>query len=282
MSRKTRPRSRSGDARGVEPVTSVDAGFFDDAYIRVLKPFHTEEEARYEAGALRDLLGLAQDDRVLDLGCGWGRHLHLLAEAGHDVVGLDLSVTLLRRARAGRDGHGRGAPLVAGDMRRLPLADGSFDVVLNLATSLGLFLEDGPAIRALREVGRVLRPGGRFLLEGMHRADVEAEFAPRDAWTLDDGTEVRVRRRFDPARGVSHEVLRWDGPGGSGTKRHSLRIRSAQEVDRLLKTAGLRVLDRRGNWTGETFERRSPRLIVVAERPRNSYVSAPTDATEER
>ncbi|MGK7310863.1 MAG: class I SAM-dependent methyltransferase [Candidatus Longimicrobiales bacterium M2_2A_002] len=265
--------------------------FFDDAYVRVLEPFHTEEEARYETAALRELLGLAQGDRLLDLGCGWGRHLGLLDTAGHDVVGLDLSLAFLRRAReesVGRtdrahgEGRGPAPPLVAGDMRRLPLTDATFDVVLNLATSLGLFLDDAPAREALREVGRVLRPGGRLLLEGMHRADVEAGFAPRDAWTLDDGTEVRARRRFDPVRGVSHEVLRWDGPGGSGTKRHSLRIRSAGEVERLLERVGLRVLDRRGDWTGEPFGRRSPRMIMVAERPRNSYFSARTDATEER
>lgn len=174
----------------------------------------------------------------------------------------------LRGREAGEDrGPGSGSRLVAGDMLRLPFASASFDVVINLATSLGLFLEDAPAVRALTEARRVLRPGGRLLLEGMHRADVEAAFAPRDAWTLDDGTRVRARRRFDADRGVSHEVLRWDGPGGSGAKRHALRIRSAAELDRLLQGAGFRVRERFGDWTGESLTERSPRMIAVAERP---------------
>ncbi|MDX1674312.1 MAG: class I SAM-dependent methyltransferase [Longimicrobiales bacterium] len=248
-----------------------DPDFFDLAYYRLLAPFHTEAGARRETAAIRELLGLAQGDRILDLGCGWGRHTTLLAGAGHDVVGLDLSLPLLRRVRrrTGPDDHpGRaGTPLrlVAGDMLRLPLADERFDVVLNLATSLGLFLDDAPATRALAEARRVLRPGGRLLLEGMHREEVEPAYARRDGWMLEDGTEVRVRRRLDPT-GVSHEVLRWEGPQGSGEKRHSLRLRTGEEVLTLLRAAGLAVLASYGDWTGEPFQASSPRLIAVAGR----------------
>ena len=248
-----------------------DASFFDHAYYRLLAPFHTEAGTRRETGAIRELLGLAQSDRILDLGCGWGRHAELLADAGHDVLGLDLSTDLLGRVRSrgGPDGRERvsgSLALVAGDMLRLPLADEGFDVVLNLATSLGLFLDDRTATRALTEARRVLRAGGRLLLEGMHREEVEPEFAHRDRWVLEDGTEVRVRRRLDPA-GVSHEVLRWEGPEGTGEKRHSLRLRTGDEVLTLLQAAGLDVMASYGDWTGEPFRASSPRLIAVAGRP---------------
>lgn len=281
------PRAhRPDDGPGADDTGRVDPGFFDDAYYRLLSQFHTEADTRRETAALREILGLAQTDRLLDLGCGWGRHLRLLADAGHDAVGFDLSVALLRRARGRPDtgpdadvegrtpsrpgsrpgSRGHAPPLVAGDMLALPFRNGGFDVVINLATSLGLFLDHATALRALTEVRRVLGPGGRFLLEGMHRADVEAHFASRDSWTLPDGTEVRARRRFDAERGISHEVLRWEGPAGEGEKRHSLRIRWAEEVDRLLQQAGLEVTARYGRWSGETFRASSPRLIMVAER----------------
>jgi SAM-dependent methyltransferase len=233
--------------------------FFDDAYVRLLEPFHGEAEARRETAGLRELLGLAQDDRILDLGCGWGRHLTLLRSVGHDVVGVDLSLTLLRRVPGGA----AAAPLAAADMRRLPFGDGAFDVVLNLATSLGLFLTDEDALEALVEARRVLGPGGTLLVEGMHRDDVVARYASRDRWVLDDGTEVRARRRFDPVTGVSHEVLRWSG----GRKRHSLRLRSATELVALLRAAGLEGVRAFGDWDGRGLSLDSDRLLLVARRP---------------
>lgn len=253
MARRERPR---GD-------------LFDDDYYRLLEPFHPEAEARYEVGAIRDLLGLSLDDRVLDLACGWGRHLRLLRQGGHDITGIDLSLPLLRRAD-GEDG------LVCGNMLHLPFASSSFDVVLNLATSLGLFLDDDMALAALAEARRVLRPGGLLLIEGMHRDDVVARFAERDEWTLGDGTRIRARRRFDPLRGISHEVLRWrrDGGGdgemdghGAGSKCHSLRLRTGTEIAALLEGAGFVVEGAWGDWDGSAFRADSPRLLVRAARP---------------
>lgn len=246
------------------------SAFFDDEYRRILEPFHPEDEARAEVAALREMLGIAQEDRILDVGCGWGRHLRLMWEAGHRAVGVDRSHALLRRALDTGDPGGAwdlaGGGVIVADMLRLPLREGGFDVVLNLATSLGLFLEDGAALDALREMRRALRPGGRLLLEGMHREDVVANYAERDGWTLDDGTEVRVRRRLDAPRGVSHEVLRWQGPGGQGEKRHSLRLRSAREMAGLVEGAGLRLLDAYGGWQQEPFEPASERMILLARR----------------
>ncbi|MFW6330888.1 MAG: class I SAM-dependent methyltransferase [Gemmatimonadota bacterium] len=220
-------------------------------------------EARREAAAIRELTGLAQDDRVLDLGCGWGRHLGLLRGAGHDVTGVDRPLPLLRLARA--EDTGAAGRLVAGDMRRLPFGDGAFDAVLNVATSLGLFLDDAEAVRALGEARRVVRPRGRLLLEGMHRDDVVTDYAARDRWLLDDGTAVRARRRFDALAGVSHEVLRWRrADGGEGRKRHSLRLRTATEVAGLLEAAGWAVEAAFGDWDGAPFRHDAPRLIFLA------------------
>ncbi len=254
-------------------MTATGRSFFGDAYARVLAPFHTEAEARREVAGLREMLALSQEDRLLDLGCGWGRHLALLREAGHRVVGLDLSEPLLRQAAAALTRTPGPHPaehshpqLCCATMLALPFADASFDAVLNLATSLGLFLDDAPARTALAEAARVLRPGGRLLLEGMHREDVEPHFAPRDRWRLDDGTVVRARRRLDRERGISHEVLRWDGPGGGGRLRHSLRLRTAAELTALVASVGLRPAAAWGDWDGEPFTPGAERLILRAER----------------
>jgi SAM-dependent methyltransferase len=113
----------------------------------------------YEA-AVADL-GLRLGDAALDAGCGTGRALPALRRAvgpSGIVLGADLTPEMLRAAvRAGRD---RSAGLAVADVARLPLRDASFDVVF--AAGLVSHLP-GPHAE-LREMARVVRPGGRLAL----------------------------------------------------------------------------------------------------------------------
>lgn len=241
-------------------------GYFDDDFFRLHDPLFPEADSRREVAAMRELLGLPVGARILDAPCGWGRHTRLFAESGLTAVGADLSIDLLRRAHAGRARRPRrrqAESYVACDLRFLPFADHSFDAVVNVFTSLGLFGTDRDDLRALREARRVLAHGGPFLLETMHRDEVIAAYAERDAWTLPDGTQVEMRRRFDPVSGVSREVMRWRRGSQTGEKRHALRLRTATEIDALLRAAGFRGREYYGGWEGQRFTRRSERLIVI-------------------
>lgn len=111
--------------------------------------------------------------RILDIACGTGRHALELARRGFDVVAMDLQEGCLRIARAE-------APIACAvaDMRHLPLAEGSVDLVLNMWNSFGYFLDEAEEAEALREFRRVLRPGGLALLHG----DLDAEAALGGGW----------------------------------------------------------------------------------------------------
>ncbi|MEU5751153.1 class I SAM-dependent methyltransferase [Streptomyces sp. NPDC047853] len=113
----------------------------------------------YEAAAAQ--LGLREGDRVLDAGCGTGRALTpLRAAVGPSglVIGADLTPAMLQAAaRAGRDRDGR---LLLTDVAALPLRSRSLDAVF--AAGLVAHLPD-PA-RDLRELARVVRPGGVLAL----------------------------------------------------------------------------------------------------------------------
>jgi SAM-dependent methyltransferase len=269
--------------------------FFDDAYFDLHEPLFDQARSRREVAGMMELLQLPVGARVLDAPCGWGRHTALLAEAGCVAVGADLSPALLRRAprsgaAAGPEAE-EGGPAPAGaaedaaaehaaadaaaapvgyaaaDIRALPFAAGAFDAVVNVFTSLGLFLEDAEDVAALREARRVLRPGGRLLLESMHRDDVVTAYAERDAWTLPDGTEVRVRRRFDAVTGISHERMSWRRGEARGRKEHALRLRTATEIAGLLREAGFDDVAWYGGWDGAPFTHRDESVIAVAVKP---------------
>lgn len=240
--------------------------YFDETFFHLHEDLFPEEESRYEVAAILELLGLPDGARILDVPCGWGRHTNLFPSAGMQAFGADLSYDLLERAGASARDASLPIRYAAADVRYLPFRDGSFDAVINVFTSLGLFLEDEEDVRALAEARRVLRPGGRFLLESMHRDDVVANYAERDRWRLPNGIEVRVRRRFDPVTGISYERLRWRWGEREGEKRHALRLRTATEVDGLLRAAGFEDVTYYGDWTGEPLRHDSPRIIAVATR----------------
>jgi SAM-dependent methyltransferase len=95
--------------------------------------------------------------RVLDLGCGTGRAMAMLAAAGCRVVGVDLAAGALRVARRDLGPDGR---LIQADAFRLGLASGSFDVVLSLG-----YASVGSYVGAQDEIARVLRPNGVALID---------------------------------------------------------------------------------------------------------------------
>jgi SAM-dependent methyltransferase len=121
-----------------------------------------EEEARL-LGPAGDLRGR----RVLEVGAGAAQCSRWLAGQGAHPVALDLSHRQLQHALRIGDGRGGdpGFPLVEADARALPFADGSFDLACSAFGALP-FVAD--PVRVLREVRRVLRPGGRWVFSVTH------------------------------------------------------------------------------------------------------------------
>ena len=153
------------------------------AYLRYSFTKGTQHEVRF----LIDELGLRPGMRVLDVGCGPGRHARALAEHGIDVVGLDVSERFVELAR---DGAPDGAVFVCEDARAMQY-DREFDAVISLCQ--GAFgLVPGEDTEVLRRMVAALRPGGRGAMTAFN-----AYFQVR--W-LSDADE------FDPDTGVNHEL----------------------------------------------------------------------------
>jgi ubiquinone/menaquinone biosynthesis methyltransferase len=114
---------------------------------------------------LIELARLSETDRMLDLACGTGDLLFAAIPPARSGVGLDVTHRMLQLARQRRSDAR--APVVAGDMLALPFGDDRFTVV-----TTGYGLRNVPDLdQALREIHRVLAPGGRLLSLDFNRPD---------------------------------------------------------------------------------------------------------------
>lgn len=116
------------------------------------------------------LLGDVAGKRILEVGCGSAPCSRWLAEQGAQVVGLDVSMQMLRHGiaameRAATDGLGKRVPLVQAGAEALPFADGSFDAVCSAFGGVP-FVADSALV--MREAARVLKPGGRWVFSVNH------------------------------------------------------------------------------------------------------------------
>jgi SAM-dependent methyltransferase len=212
---------------------------------------------------------------ILDAGCGNGRHAIPLASAGHRVVGVDSSLTLLAAAqRAIRD---TGGPrFVHGSYVGLPFEAASFDAVMCLGTVLGYLGEEGDRA-ALRELRRVLVPGGRLVIETLHGGEIGVRLREREERPLAHGAVLRFDRRFDRARGLMHETQRLeDGRADGSPRSYELRVYAEHELRRMLEQAGFALVGRYGSLVerGEPSPATPLVLVAEADKPRRWLGSA--------
>ncbi|WP_067668914.1 class I SAM-dependent methyltransferase [Nocardia miyunensis] len=111
------------------------------------------------------LLGDISGKRILEIGCGSAPCSRWLAAHGAHPVGLDLSRGMLERGRAAMTRSGPRVPLVQAGAEELPFADESFDLACSAFGAVP-FVAD--SARVMREVARVLRPGGRWVFSVNH------------------------------------------------------------------------------------------------------------------
>ncbi len=224
------------------------------------------ERTEKEASFIADALGLAEDAAILDLCCGWGRHTIPLAERGFRMSGLDLSAYHIAIARENAAKAKVEVEWQEGDMRRLPQDDGSFDAVINMFTAFGYF-DDAENQQVLEEIGRVLKPSGRLLMDVINRDYLMWVFRDADWRERDDGALILERRRWDAETGRVHAA--WTIVGTDGQRRthsHDERVYTREELKLRLAAAGISVVRTFGGYDGSDLQRTSPRLIVLAER----------------
>ena len=234
-------------------------------YLATAEPLLTPALSAVEADRIVSLLRLTPRDRLLDLGCGSGRHARALAGRVGWCCGLERWGAPLRRAGAAP----AGVAWLRGDLRALPLREESFDAALSWYASLFMW-DDAANERALAAAGRLLKSGGRLLVQHANPLALAGQPEATASFTLPDGGRVDETSTWDPATGVDRCARRWRRPDGSlleGTAR--LRYYSPSEWEPLARRAGLHLTAVTSTTppAGGRLGPEAPDLIALLEKP---------------
>ncbi|HJQ10689.1 MAG TPA: class I SAM-dependent methyltransferase [Gemmatimonadaceae bacterium] len=231
--------------------------WFGEDYLHIYQ-HRDETEAESVIELISTNLVGRQIDAVLDLACGAGRHSKVLEERWW-TVGLDLSMSLLKIARR----ETRDAPYVRADMRELPFAADTFDLVVNLFTSFGYFDDDREHVRVLGCLGDSMKVGGTLVIDFLNAAHVRQSLVSYDE-RVENGITIEQHRRISPDNRFVEKKIRLREREREYIER--VRLLSPKDLERMLITAGFQLTKVFGDYAGTTWSESSPRTILFATR----------------
>ena len=237
--------------------------FFSHGSPFLRHPLLTEERTRQEIDFLVDALPLPPGARVLDVGCGFGRHSVELARRGHHVLGIDPAAAMIEAAeqRASEAGLQAEFQQVAAEDYAPPHP---FDAAICLFTTLGQVApsssDDNRGL--LATVAASLRNGGRFALELPQKQPTLDALKPADRFGSDT-SYAQVDRSYDVHTGIVTEQFLIVSPQESRTYNLRYRLFTEQDVERLVAAAGLQILKRFDGYTRAHLTGDSPFMLLI-------------------
>ena len=239
--------------------------FFEGLYARVLPDTFDEETTQGHARIVKRLLRARKGASVLDIPCGTGRVTLPLAGMGLVMTGVDLTARYLARARREARRRGLDVRFIESDMRDIAF-EGEFTGAFNWFGSFGYF-SDADNLAFCRRIFNALKPGGRFLVEGLNKSWLVSHLRP----TVESevaGVKITTRHRWDDRTGRIQGTWTFRKGRVMERRRSSMRVFNGAEIRGLLRTAGFREIVLYGYSPVARFTQHSRRMIAVGRKPK--------------
>jgi len=225
-----------------------------------------------EVDIVEATLELNSHDRILDLCGGQGRHAIELHKRGYkNITVVDYSQVLLRVGLKNAAEVGSPVYFCRGDACELGLADSIFDVVLVMGNSFGYFEDDHQNRRILQEICRLLRPGGKLLLDLIHTEYARQQFKPSSWHEASEDLVVCRQRKLLDAGVLVREMVVSKRSGLIRDVSYFARLFRHKELEELLADSGFKQITRAGKLVSHPrpgdYGLLDKRMVVTAEKP---------------
>ncbi|TRX50892.1 class I SAM-dependent methyltransferase [Fulvivirga sp. M361] len=234
--------------------------WFDSPYYHVLYKERDNKEAEQFINKLVEVLHFSEEDKILDVACGKGRHSIHLNQKGFDVVGIDLSEQNIEFARQYENEH---LHFYEHDMREVFAREG-FDVILNLFTSFGYFEAKEENEVAIKAIAASLKKGGTFLLDFLNPYTVIHNLKLSEEKVM-HGITFKISKKLEEDF-IIKDIHFFD----QGVPHYfQERVRAIRRIEFLdyFHRAGLKVKGIYGNYSFEPYEAEtSDRMIFIVDK----------------
>ncbi len=232
--------------------------WFNSPYYHLLYKNRDEQEAKNFIDRLLENIKPIPAATVLDLACGKGRYSRYLAEKGYSVTGLDIAEESIRYAQQFENEH---LSFFQHDMR-LPYRINYFDYIFNFFTSFGYFETEKDHLKTVVNIGKGLRPDGKFVLDFFNSNKVILNLKPEETKTV-NGVTFHIKRRVDE-EGYILKNIQFEDQGHHFDFTERVRAFTLDDFQTLFGKAGMKIARTFGSYNLDEFdELASDRLILV-------------------
>lgn len=204
--------------------------------------------------------------KVLDAGCGSGRHVFAWAEHGFDAHGFDLSQNSIFLANERAEGI-ENASFSVLDLRKLKdqvESQEKYDIVTNLFTSFGYFPNENDHSDVVEGFSKALKSGGVLVLDYINSEYSKKRMVSSET-QIRDRIEFHIERKFE--KGFFKKSISYTMPNGRNEFYTELvKAWDSHELSELLSSVGLHVKTIKGNYDFSKYHKDSPRMILIAEK----------------
>ena len=248
-------------------------GFFNETYlITDARSVCNADLTRQEVDLVEDVLRLKKKDKVLDLCGGHGRHSLELARRGYsDLTVLDYSGYLIKMGKRMAKDAGTDIRFICADARATRLKRDDYSTVFIMANSFGYSIDEKENLRLLKEVYRLLKSGGKLLLDLTDPDYVKNNLRPISWHEANEDIVVCRKREIDKDVIKAREIVISKKKGLIRDGYYCERLYSRDEIYKLLKYAGFKDISAKRKISLHKKKRDygflTSRMIITAVKP---------------